>query len=809
MAMLAPDWSYPERIGDRPCFAALDAPGRFVLLPERLAPSGSAGEAGLSLDLFAQDRGSAGAAAFGLATIRLAVEAPSLADRRALLLARSEGRLVGAAIESGLVRLTVASALAGAGGAATRAVQPFDASGGATLATQIRLTGEEAEVLAEALARDVTLIGMDAWMVVRGGAARVAATASVDLARFADSLATLAPEGVVATDAFVAALASPAALGITLDRALTGEAAALVPVALADRLTARFATLAPAPEHAKQAWLRLDLGDATAGTLRLDLDAAVSAPRFLTLNTSALLSADSAAPAIRRHEGRALDTGWRAVTVSTTLSGQRVGLYALVAELTAAPAPPARPTTERVSVALEEGSAPVAAALRLAPGEPLAYTLTVDATVPAGTAARTLTGAPRACTESVVVVTPADLPVTIVPITIDPAFAALASVRLVARSDDGGWQIDATAREGVIELVVAVPPDHAAASMKLQAVSRADGTSVSTESLPLAATRIDGFSFIEGDAQEARFWARFDSSAGTEILVECLPAGAPDDARAITLLRLRREAPEASFRWLPASPFDTTFRWRRRGAPWSAPCTDRAIVVTNETRGDEAMDGAGSGAERVIEGVTVTPQDAESWLYWPNAAEVARNADGAPQATLVAAGPGAFFALTTALRPDPATLERVRASLASGRSSPARLGPAPITVGAVELLLGDGAGTFRTVATATSSGAPPWSAAFNAVLDPVQAEAAKKAMAGERGWLAVRYPIAVTGATHMAGTLASMSASATVRLTEDGTSTAATASTATGVAAVATTTSASPSTAAIQTDAADWGLAPR
>lgn len=159
---------------------------------------------------------------------------------------------------------------------------------------------------------------------------------------------------------------------------------------------------------------------------------------------------------------------------------------------------------------------------------------------------------------------------------------------------------------------------------------------------------------------------------------------------------------------------------------------------------DETGAGGEAGGYQDVQGVLVAQDAAGGWRYRPRAPGLARGADGRAQFALVGAGAVTMLALTASWGVPAAALEAVRAELAARAQVPAAqlgLAPAPVEVGAVRLLLGDGAGGFEELAQARSSGVPPYHAAFNVMLDAEQAARVRKALAGERGWLELRYEV--------------------------------------------------------------------
>ncbi|QWP76953.1 hypothetical protein J5226_00655 [Lysobacter sp. K5869] len=153
-------------------------------------------------------------------------------------------------------------------------------------------------------------------------------------------------------------------------------------------------------------------------------------------------------------------------------------------------------------------------------------------------------------------------------------------------------------------------------------------------------------------------------------------------------------------------------------------------------------DTAGDGGYEEVQGVLVARDAGGAWRYRPCAPGVARGGDGRAQFSLIGAGPVTMLALTASWGVPSAALDAVRAELAARAQVPPAqlsLSPEPVEVGSVRLMLGDGAGGFEELAKAQSSGAPPYHAAFNLMLTAEQAAKVRKALAGERGWLELRY----------------------------------------------------------------------
>jgi hypothetical protein len=113
-----------------------------------------------------------------------------------------------------------------------------------------------------------------------------------------------------------------------------------------------------------------------------------------------------------------------------------------------------------------------------------------------------------------------------------------------------------------------------------------------------------------------------------------------------------------------------------------------------------------------------------------------------PQITMVEAGETAYLLFTATWAAPEADLEALRQELATrlDDASPTaiRLAFMPVTEPRCAALAGDGAGSFETVATSTTSGIPPYDAVFNLALSG-ERRAVAGARVGRPGLLALEY----------------------------------------------------------------------
>lgn len=146
----------------------------------------------------------------------------------------------------------------------------------------------------------------------------------------------------------------------------------------------------------------------------------------------------------------------------------------------------------------------------------------------------------------------------------------------------------------------------------------------------------------------------------------------------------------------------------------------------------------------VIDGVRLFPgTEPFEFLFLPDAPRPERDANGRPTVSLWTSGRGGRLQLGAQWAVDAATLASLPRMLQ--RRFPAlmlqqiRLSPAPIRIKEVILALGDGNGTWATLASSSSSGFGNYNAIFAAPLTSTQQEQAVAALHGREQFLQVVY----------------------------------------------------------------------
>ena len=135
--------------------------------------------------------------------------------------------------------------------------------------------------------------------------------------------------------------------------------------------------------------------------------------------------------------------------------------------------------------------------------------------------------------------------------------------------------------------------------------------------------------------------------------------------------------------------------------------------------------------------------DERSWSFLPSVPDVQRGADRRPLLTLIDLGTAGYLMFTASWSAPYDDVEALRREIASrsGVRDPdlVRLAHATVDDVRCSALAGDGQGELVTLATSSTSNAPPYDALFNLNLRGERLEQARAALRGERGCVGIRY----------------------------------------------------------------------
>lgn len=583
-----PDWHAPTHVAGRQALAVFEQPGCFRIAPVRLRAYSDDREPPLRLDVYQQDRGNAGLERFSLLSIAFAAEYDLDQIRSALLVDAGHTVVEPLAAERGWLRLTSAAALDLPD--AMHALQPLDALNISSLGMTLRLDSAATDLFVAALQQGLMTIGADAWISVRGVAARIPLQIAFDPSTVLAGVRAATHDDIsIPLDALRAQIADmPQRFGFDALVSLPQAQRALAADALIDRFCTRFAS--PQPDTgADSAKVRIVFDPALmpAGTISWDLSEPVLAPRVYGIVADplgalrALPAAQWEATAIRRHDVRALESGWHSIAITQNLPTRRIGIVRAQVELSAPPQLPARAFTAKAAVKLESSREPAFANLRLSPIEPLKYRWKTSVFVLDSGRGETIEGPQRESDREHLLIGPDDFGVHFVAVESDPAFLQEARIKIECsgRRNDRPWSIRGIIDSAAPDIALAIPRDVADAQIHATALALAGNVIRTMTPVPAANLRLDAFSFDGSGRRDLAVECAFDDTK-PQVLIEVVAEGREDEPDRRQTLRLTPLIAGTGWSWVALSPFRSGYRWRWLGRDMWSDVRDPADPLT-------------------------------------------------------------------------------------------------------------------------------------------------------------------------------------------------------------------------------------
>jgi len=575
-----PDWGRPvDRDGAR-LFAAYEQDGVLIALPDTLT--------------IASD--GAGHPSFRLTAIRPLVPMPGR---------RGHGRLdmelrldSAAATDDGAVRaapplrgwLWLRSEMLDLPDTLDAPVE-LDCSGLGLARLTLPLAAEGVAMIEAALEDGTTPILAHVEFEVAGIAPRLPLRAIVDLARLRAAL----NDGAMTPGRLTEALAiDPGKVGVTIEGASDDHDVREMAAAVADHIRARLCEgpLMPAGENGL-ALFPVDGGIAT-GTATLDLSSPIVATRSISVALDPFASARTLGEAmggipalITRGQSGMLPTGRHEVIVDASVSRPCVGPLALGATLGFPPRPPARMHAVIEDFELPASGDGVARQVRLAPGEPLAWTLSGFAFWPTadGRGAQRLDGAAVEGAGTRALLRPDAFPLIFVDVESGPTLLAIASVEVAVSGDrqDGTPARTATTLTADMPRATLALPIDVGSPMLSGTLAARDGCGrIDLPACPAIDRRFELADVPGYGARTMELAVTLPDGvplAAVDVLAEDAPSDAEPETYAFTSATRTR-----THRWLCRDPFRPGLRWRWRGqgefsAPVVAPRMDLVAEV--------------------------------------------------------------------------------------------------------------------------------------------------------------------------------------------------------------------------------------
>ncbi|MGH8081254.1 MAG: hypothetical protein ACREP7_11815 [Lysobacter sp.] len=573
-----PDWRQPMLIGERIAYAGYDQPGKFRLPPMSLAARAADGESPLRLDIVQQDRGAAGLERYSILSMAFAAEFGLDQARRAAFDAAQRVELLPLSVEGGWLRLSAVQALNLP--PSLGELLALDTASLSVLNLAVRLDSAATDLFVSALQRGLLAVGAQAWLRVRGVADRLPLTMNFDPTALLAAVRALSG-GAASIDHAVLRqrlIDAPQTLGLGLAASSGDILKELLADAVIDRIAVRYAAPQPsAPDAPTGVRLVFDEAAMAPGRVQWNLAEPLLAPRLIALEADplgplrTLPGADLHDAVVRRHDVRALASGWRSVVVRPNLPDRRIGVVSAQVELQLPAKPPARMFTIKASAPLAVSDRPIAVDLRLSPSEALAYQWQTNAIVLNDGRAESIKGPARKSERDHLLIGPEDFGLRWIAIEAEPAFLEQARIEVECSGTRKGkpWSARGSIEAATPDLAFAVPLDVDRLMLSANAQARSDGTRRAMAAVEADSLRLDAFSFEGSGSRELELHCEFDDAA-TMLTIEIAPEDAIDEAAKRKLVKFTRRTPQTSWTWLALSPFRSGYRWRWNAqSPWS------------------------------------------------------------------------------------------------------------------------------------------------------------------------------------------------------------------------------------------------
>lgn len=563
----APDWSraLPAAGGD--LYGAYEDPLRVFAPPHELRVAREAnGAPAISLDrlrINAPD----GLRMPAHLTMRFAAEYDLGQRQQALFAVDPDLRVEPLIPRGGFLRFVAAEALDVPAALLEPRALVWSGAGSLTFAAQ--LDGASATLLHGALTKGLIAVTAIAELELHGVARRVAARATLNPAAIARGIHGPCTEG----DLVALLVAANGQHGLTFE-GLESDAALLDAAhALAERLTGRFARLAPAGDAVAEPVWAFDNAAMHDAEFVWDLSEPLLVPKAIRVATNPL---DAARAALGQgftlvHDAPVIDfaTGLHVLTLHANLPAKRVGVLMFSTEVRVPPRPPQRLQTATGAATFREGDVSKTIALRLAPDEPVAFDYRTVAFVAEPQGVRPIAGPLLRHEGRHLTIGPGSFPVRFVRADATEALLDVATIGIRCSGMRGSvpWSAGAVLDAATPALAIAVPLDVTDGAMRVEAVERGGARRLVLDR-PLEDCRLDLSSFPTAGPRRAGIVCTFHEGGAAVAAIECAPEDRLHDAGAIGLVRLTPAMPVREWRWLAVNPLRAGYCWR-----WFSPGT--------------------------------------------------------------------------------------------------------------------------------------------------------------------------------------------------------------------------------------------
>lgn len=263
-----------------------------------------------------------------------------------------------------------------------------------------------------------------------------------------------------------------------------------------------------------------------------------------------------------------LDTGFEILLVSANLPPGIQGVRLLGVHLVAPPRPPHRVHPLTASRQFNQPGEIHRIDWRYSPMEPVEFEYKTFV-IPGGVSFEQILGQPTRHTGNYLNLSVADFPLAFVPLSASELLLREATVHSTCRYPDagGGGQaeiaFELTAAQPSITL--ALPKEVAGqARLLMEAVSLEDGTRLVLGSFPARGIRLDLISLAQYGPHTIEIEVVFDQLLPL-VAIDLLPEGRPETPDHLSTLALTPEKPASHWSYFVSSPFRAGYRYRKRG----------------------------------------------------------------------------------------------------------------------------------------------------------------------------------------------------------------------------------------------------
>lgn len=592
MAVALPDWGAawrPAEAAAAGAYRGFEAASALLVLPDRLTIARDADGPAFSLTGVRPTIPSPANPAYSHLQFRLEAAPP---DRPADAPSWTMVRIAG-----GFLRF---KAGAGLGLAGPELAGPFALDWSALGATpfSLKLSPEAASIIESALTRDALPLTAIAEIEIEGVSPRLPARVRL---RMRDAMAALrrvaaSGRGVLARASLGQHLLSDGAAALKIDGVDARDPVvrqALVD-ALGDRLRVRFARPTPSPFDDGTPSVALPADDADVpDDLVWDLAQMQTAPRALAIGIDPFAEARrllGAAPIdklIRRIATPPLSLGHHRVAIASNAPPRAAGAEMLGFRLRFPPRPPGRP--HEIDKMLDVARSPVSHVdVRLAPGEPLAWTGRGVLAVRSGRGVERLEGEETPGQGGFAFAGMDAFPARFLECRASAGLLAVGTVAIAIEAERPTGPFRATlSLDGASPVGHIVLPRDAAEARLLIAVTGPDGARIALAPRPAEDAALDLVDLAGYGARHASLTVTFDDGR-VLAAIDVAPEPEPDRIETISFTP---RAPSRDYRWFARDPFRPGFRWRWRARadeaefPWSAPVREDSLTLSSRSRG--------------------------------------------------------------------------------------------------------------------------------------------------------------------------------------------------------------------------------